>query len=107
MSNSTVIIAKVSIHVKFLYIFIEKNPFTQKRSTASQNIEDGTKNDNAENSESDDFDEFYNDKSFMNTGGLGSTGPPHMHQQQYTGPNFGGANFDDKNQLNRVSYKNF
>lgn len=47
--------------------FLEKNPFTARRQTASQNFSyEEEKADN--NSETDDYDEFYNDKSFMNTG---------------------------------------
>lgn len=48
------------------------NPFSQRRQTASQKFtyqEDKDGNIAKENeSESDDFDEFYNDKSFLNTG---------------------------------------
>ena len=48
-------------------IFTEKNPFTQRRQTAGQGSFDEKKGDD-EDSDTDDFDEFYNDKSFLNTG---------------------------------------
>ena len=59
--------------------FLEKNPFTQRRSTAGQTgnksgetypeaQNDPSKVEDNEEEESDDFDEFYNDKGFLNTG---------------------------------------
>ena len=48
---------------------LEKNPFSQRRETAGfddNKIKEGGPID--ENSDTDDFDEFYNDKSFLNTG---------------------------------------
>jgi len=50
-----------------IYICIEKNPFTQRRQTAGQGSFDEKKGEN-DDSDTDDFDEFYNDKSFLNTG---------------------------------------
>lgn len=89
-----------------MFLYLEKNPFTQRRSTAGQT---GNKSgqtypeapsdpskleENGEEEESDDFDEFYNDKGFLNTG----------MNRSYE-PMFGGMQIqDENNQLNRVSY---
>ena len=48
--------------------FPEKNPFTQRRQTASQNFSYNEEGKKENESDTDDYDEFYNDKSFMNTG---------------------------------------
>ena len=51
---------------------IEKNPFTQRRQTAGQSNFDDKKNEN-DDSDSDDFDEFYN-KNTLDIQNLGDTG---------------------------------
>lgn len=56
-------------------------------------------------SESDDFDEFYNDKSFLNTGmGTGMNNLGYKGGQRATGFDH---NQDTQSFLNRVSYKYF
>ena len=56
--------------VSFLYFayLLEKNPFTARRQTASQNFSYEEGGNKEAESDTDDYDEFYNDKSFLNTG---------------------------------------
>ena len=87
-----------------MFIFAEKNPFTQRRQTASQNFsykDEPSKKEHDSESESDDFDEFYNDKSFLNTG-MGSG-----NRMTYQGAPAFENNNDTQSYLNRVSYSIF
>lgn len=100
---------------KSIFCVEKTNPFTQRRQTASQNFtykeDKGDKIDDGD-SESDDFDEFYNDKSFLNTGmntGMNNVGAAKLgsngnYGQRATG--FENA-ADTQSFLNRVSYKYF
>lgn len=75
-------------------ICIEKNPFSQRRQTVGQ---DGNKqqSDKAlaeqkqaeENSDTDDFDEFYNDKGFLKTGLTAGYDKPNFGGNGSSGPN--------------------
>jgi hypothetical protein len=83
---------------------IEKNPFTQRRQTASQNFSYNEEAKQKENeSDTDDYDEFYNDKSFLNTG-MAKSGQNYNQRGTYQGFDQNGV--DTQSYLNRVSYKN-
>ena len=81
-----------------IQLFIEKNPFTQRRQTAGQSNFDDKKNEN-DDSDSDDFDEFYN-KNTLDIQNLGDTGKKMQNTL--------GASHDNQgvSMLNRVSIFN-
>ena len=88
---------------KFLIFFpylLEKNPFTARRQTASQNFSYEEGNNKEAESDTDDYDEFYNDKSFLNTG-MAKSGQNYGQRGTYQG--FDQNAVDTQSYLNRVS----